>query len=38
MLKSLCMRINAFFSSKKARKNYFEDSFVVGYDNIKDDK
>jgi len=38
MLKDLCSRINAFFSRKKTRKNYFEDSFVVGYNNIKDDK
>ena len=38
MLKSLWSCIKAFFLRKQVQKNYFEDSFIVGYKNIDDDK
>ena len=38
MVKSLWSRIKAFFLRKWKKQSYLENSFIVGYNNIKDDK
>jgi len=38
MIKSLWSQVKTFFLRLRKKQSYLENSFIVGYNNIKDDK